>query len=33
MSALNDFPIPELYRELHNITDYGVAGYYVPKKY
>lgn len=33
MSALNNLPIPELYREIHNITDYGVAGYHVTKKY
>ena len=30
---VSDIPIPELYREINHITDHGIPGYYVNKKY
>jgi hypothetical protein len=33
MTSVDTLPIPELYKEVNHITDFGVAGYYVPKKY
>jgi hypothetical protein len=33
MSSIDSLPIPELYKEVNHITEYGVDGYYVAKKY
>lgn len=33
MSSLENMPIPVLYKEVNHITDHGIPGYYVAKRY